>query len=128
MTPTTRQAAAWRAATQHGCSDCGRTLGWLEGPVCDRCLDEDELEVPPSVCYDRLRDSDKRGPRVRFSDESSVPLPGYEGETFTPLARDSLCVDLQTGVVTVFQHRDTPTGVTPTMSVCPPSGSESHAR
>lgn len=93
-------SAAWRAATQSRCSECGELLGFLEGPHCDGCV-ERNAHRPGLLawCYRRLREREV----TRYDSLLS------EGETTDGArwdAKDSLSVDLTTGEVTVFpSHR-----------------------
>jgi hypothetical protein len=73
-------AEAWRSATSETCHHCRGELGFLEGPLCDECVEVLPLEAMPSH-------PSEHPPRPR-----SGSFSGY------------LQVDLTTGTVLQFPH------------------------
>jgi hypothetical protein len=95
-----RPTTAWRRATQARCDRCSRLLVFLEGPICDPCLDADEQRYPRSLCYKNFESAEHEEERFRS--------PCEEVDAYDRVRRDartSLSVDLRTGEVFVFPRR-----------------------
>ncbi len=71
-------AEAWRSATSETCHHCRAVLGFLEGPLCDECVEWLPMERLPSD-----------------------PPPDASGAR-RALGKDYLAVDLTTRAVRVF--------------------------
>jgi hypothetical protein len=89
----------WRDKVCSNCFTCRTLLRFMEGPICDSCLDQDDLRVIHDKYYgmkvlQKIRDKADRDYLLGAceDDEDCVPLPTKSGVRL--VVRDSLAVDL----------------------------------
>ena len=91
------ESGVWRKTVCDRC-ECGVPLQFLEGPLCDRCLDEEEIAPPGFDRYAHLQNAPTRTNNVPY--EPETPLPPCRG-------RDKLSVNLETHEITLFRREAT---------------------
>jgi hypothetical protein len=101
----------WREKVCARCCQCSRLLAFMEGPMCDPCLDEDEVRPCRDKYYgvklteERMLKAEVAEALRSYRGESSVPPPAHSGVRL--VVRDTLAVDLSCLGKVVF-HRHTP--------------------
>ena len=102
----TDPAAEWREKVCAYCCRCSRSLAFMEGPLCDACLDAEEVR-PVKDKYYGMRALQKNREDIEDLGLDYSEIPEAEKSGPRLVVRDVLAVDLSC-LGRIVLHRPTP--------------------